>query len=38
LWKHWTDPAETETQKEIVYNIAFVDGKEVAVIVHSVSK
>jgi hypothetical protein len=37
-WKHWPDPAQTETQKDIVYNIAFVDGKEVQVIAHSVNK
>jgi hypothetical protein len=37
-WKHWPDPAETRTQRGIVYNIAFVDGKVAEVIVHSVSK
>jgi hypothetical protein len=37
-WKHWPDPAQTQTQKDIVYNIAFVDGKVVDVITHSVQK
>jgi hypothetical protein len=36
VWKHWPDPAQTE--KDVVYNIAFVHDKVVGVITHSIGK
>lgn len=38
VWKHWPDPAQTESQKDIAYNIAFANDRVVGVVVHSVQK